>query len=209
MSRGGRALARIGAVGLLAVAVGCGTTPAETPRQEPAATAPDWTQLPDFDALRERYGERDDFLALCERGRPLREAFAALEREDGPGVLAHTDPWLARCPVDIDFQALRAIALGESGRTDESRQQLRWRDGPVDSVLRSDDGRTPETAWRVISVGEEYAILRGFGMKHVRQSLTDDWRDRMDLELDGEPLTLYFDPAPHFRRMQRAFEAVQ
>lgn len=74
-------------------------------------------------------------------------------------------------------------------------------------MLRSGDGRTPETAWKVISVGEEYAILRVFGMKHLGQSLTPDWRDRMEVELDGAPLTLYFDPAPHFRRMQRIFEA--
>lgn len=191
---------------LAALLGGCGTTPAAAPRAGPptAGAGPDWAQLPDFDALRTSYGERDDFVAVCEDGRPLREAFAALEQEDWQGALSHTDPWLARCPVDIDFQTLRAVALDELGRSEESQQQLRWRDGLVDSVMRSGDGRTPETAWKVISVGEEYAILRVFGMKHVGQALTDDWRDRMEVELDGKPLTLYFDPAPHFRRMEKA-----
>jgi hypothetical protein len=183
----------------LALVVGCSTVPEPAPTQAPAATfAADWTELSDFDALRTAYGEREDFIEVCEQDRPLREASSALEQADWQALLGQTDPWLARCPVDIDFQTLRAIALGELGRTGESQQQLRWRDGLVDSVMRSGDGRTPATAWKVISVGEEYAILRVFGMKHLRQSLTEDRRDKMEVELDGKPLTLYFDPAPHF-----------
>jgi hypothetical protein len=51
-------------------------------------------------------------------------------------------------PVDLDVQWLRAIALGESERMDESRQPLRGRDGLVDSGSRSGDRRTPETRAR-------------------------------------------------------------
>jgi hypothetical protein len=140
---------------------------------------------------------------VCQRNQPLREAFEALDAREWQRILQIVDPWLAQCLVDIDFHLLRAIALGELGRISESQQQLRWRDGLVDSVLRTGDGKTPETAWVVISVGEEHSILRALGMQLRSQALTRERLDRIEAERDGEIHTLYFNPELPFRRFDK------
>ena len=147
--------------------------------------------------------------AVCRRpGRPhqlrgwaLGAAVLKLTFNSSVSPLDASDPWLVQCPVDIDIHAAQAVALDELGRVTETQHQLRWRDGLIDSVLRSGDGRTPETAWIVISVSEEYSILRSFGMRLRKQALTNDRLDKMEVERDGETHTLYFNPESHFRRL--------
>ncbi len=192
----------------LAIAMGCcaagepgGSDPPLTRMAE--AERPDWSRTPDFDALRKEYGDRDDFRDLCEKARPLRAAFDAVAAEDWVGTLAIADGWLPRCPVDIDLHMLRAVALARLDRAEESEQQIRWRDGLVGSVLRSGDGRTPETAWVVISIDEEYSILRVLGLKRQSQALTREGLDRLEVEREGERHVVYFDPAAHFRRLEK------
>lgn len=161
-------------------------------------------ELTDFSALRESYGAREDFVELCERDRPLRRTYDALRRRDYERVLALSTPWLEACPVDIDFHIFRGHALVGLGRLPDAKPHFAWRKGLVQSVLSSGDGNTPETAWRVISVGEEYAILRVLGLRLERQSLHEGRIDRMDVvDQDGQPRTVYFDPAPHFERLER------
>ncbi len=193
---------------LVTVVLGCGSSSSPAYNQSvvrPIEKKSDWSKIPDFDSLRTRYGERDDFSAVCEDNRPLSDAFEALDAGEWQRVVTLADGWLSQCKVDIDFHLLRAIALGELGRTDESKQQLRWRDGLVESVLRSGDGKTPETAWIVISVAEEYSILRAFGMRRKRQVLTSERRDMIEAERDGNLYILYFNPEAHFKRLDRLF----
>lgn len=200
--------AQIRMIVLLALVTACSAaTPGalEEPLAASSGARGDWSELPDFDELRWSYGDRDDFGLVCEQDRPLEEAFDALEAQEWQRILELSDPWLAQCLVDVDLHLLRAIALGELGRSSESRQQLRWRDGLVESVLRTGDGKTPETAWVVISVGEEYSMLRALGMQVKSQALTREHLDKIEAERDGKVYTLYFDPAPHFRRLERQF----
>jgi hypothetical protein len=187
---------------LLAILAGCTSGPPEPPR--PSAP-PDWSALPDFDALRREWGDRDDFMQLCEFDRPLRMAGAAMDASAWEEVLRIADSWLARCVVDIDFHAVRANALQELGRTAEFEQQLRWRDGLLESILRTGDGKTEETAWVVISVAEEYSVLNALGLRRETQSLTTSGRDRIEAEVEGRVVTLYFFPDAHFRRLEKAF----
>ena len=106
--------------------------------------------------------------------------------------------------MDLDGQFLRAIALKETGRQEESDLHLAWYKGLAESVLSSGDGRTPQSAWVVISVYEEYAVLRGLRVKPVSQQLLDGNIDAVEVERrDGQRLTLYFDPKAHFRRLAR------
>jgi hypothetical protein len=190
---------------LVAVCAGCATGPDGALRR--AEAEPDWSAQPDFDALRAEWGDREDYTERCEADRPLKELSAALEAQAWEAVLAVTDPWLARCRVDIDFHALRASALRELGRTAESEEQARWRDGLLASILRSGDGKTEETAWVVISVAEEYAVLHAFGLRRRSQALIAGRLDRIEAEREGRVVTLYFDPQAHFRRLQRKFGA--
>ena len=64
----------------------------------------------------------------------------------------------------------------------------------MQSVMQSGDGLTPKTAFMVISVAEEYSVLREFGAEVIEQSLIDGPFDKMKCKYpDGKEFTLYFD----------------
>src|SRR5215831_8626067 len=158
MRRGATAITLILLAGSLA---GCASAPSEpvtptlnahTPLANPFSV--------DFDRLRAEYGGRSDFVEICERDRPLHHLADLVVQKDWNSILVTSEPWLQRCPVDIDAHLIRAVALKELKRLTESEHHMNWFRGLVDSVLTSGDGRTPQTAFVVISIAEEYSILR-------------------------------------------------
>lgn len=172
------------------------------PASPPHADLParDFGGLVDFDAVRRDYGARPDFLALCGTGRPIRPIARRMQARDWPGILHWTRPWLNGCPVDIEIHAVAAQALFELSMPVESSWHAAWYRGLLDSILASGDGRTSETAWVVISVAEEYAILKHLGYELIGQSLTSDRRDAMQVRSGGEEFTVYFHPEAHWQR---------
>lgn len=155
-----------------------------------------------FARLRSEYGDRKDFIALCERDRPLRRFFELVDHKDWDQLVTVSESWLQQCPIDIDAHIVKSIALKALGRIPESEHHVRWFRGLVDSILASGDGRTPATAFVVISVAEEYSLLRVFGMRRTQQTLTSDRIDALSVVSDkGVPGVIYFNPAAHFRRL--------
>jgi hypothetical protein len=165
-----------------------------------------WPDQVDFGVLREQYGERDDFYQICEADRPLREWFELADEGNWERVLAVSLPWLDHCRVDIDAHFISAVALSELKRDIESRQHIYWFRGLVNSVLESGDGRTSETAYVVISVPEEYAVLRTLRIQPTgQQMLLGGGIDAISVEDEGGRSTVYFNPSAHFRRLAREF----
>lgn len=184
------------------------TAAAETPPPDDAPptrldAGTEWARLPDFDALRREYGERADFSERCEQRNDVQQAVDLYESSSWQSLRELADDVLARCPVDIDFHLLAAVALEKLGLSSEAVPHLDWRRGLIESILRSGDGRTAETAWVVISIPEEYAFLRALGADPVDQSLVDGSIDAISVAWQGEVVTVFFDPAAHFRRLER------
>ena len=179
--------------------------PAPTAAPPAAASAPDAVSVAQFTSLREQWGARDDFTALCENGRSqLQELSIQAQAGQWDEVLAVVQPWTQQCPVDILAQQITATALTKLGRAPEAQEHIRMYRGLVDSILASGDGRTPQTAFVVISIAEEYAILRVFQLKPARQALIDGGIDAITVENDGRTATIYFNPAAQWRRRDRA-----
>jgi Domain of unknown function (DUF4919) len=199
MRRGTTAISLILLAGSLAGCVSSPTTPVK-----PAMNA--HTQLAnpfsvDFDRLRAEFGGRSDFVEICERDRPLHRLAELVTQKDWNAILATSEPWLQRCPVDIDAHLIRAVALKELKRLAESDHHLNWFRGLVDSVLTSGDGRTPQTAFVVISVAEEYSILRVLRVRPKRHMTLSSGVDELVVEIDGVAGVLYFNPAAQARRL--------
>jgi len=186
-------------LGLLLAACGTGGGAA------PGAGARSWDDpSPEFSGMRAAYGERDDYAALCERDRPLRPLFDAAERERWERVVELALPWLDQCPIDLDAHLLSAVAFQHLGRLEEAEQHRRWYHGLLESILASGDGRSAESAFVVVSVAEEYSVLRALRLEREQQRLLAGGIDALDVRAeDGSQSTLYFDPAAHFRRMKR------
>ncbi len=167
----------------------------EKPAAEP--TARNWSVPPDFEALRAEFAARADFAELCEAERPLTAAFEALQSARWSDLLALTGKWTEQCPVDIEAHTLRAVALGESGRAADAEAHEMWARGLFEAVLATGNGKTPETAYRVIAEFEEYAMLRLFRYAPERQAIAPNGVDAMTVLADGEAQVIYFEPATH------------
>jgi hypothetical protein len=193
---------------VLDVLAGCAATRrASEPVREASAGNANSAATPatNLTTLRTAYGERDDFFEVCESGRPegLREVSRLAEAGNWDQVLVITQPWVKACPVDIIAHYLTAGALTELGRQAEAEEHIRWYRGLVESVLASGDGRTPETAFVVISVPEEYAVLRALDLRPVKQALQGGI-DVFTVESGGGTGIIYFNPGAHFRRKARS-----
>jgi len=78
--------------------------------------------------------------------------------------------------------------------------------GLINSIRNSGDGKSPETAWVVITVHEEYVILRVLGFRPSQQSLLSQNGHSYDVMKvknaeDGTEQTFYFNvdiPFKHY-----------
>lgn len=200
-------------VGLAALlALRCVAGPSAEPSGEPPAarTGRSWTDPVNFSALREEYGNREDFSAICESDRPLRQMYDASNVADWKTVLDLSKRWLDSCPVDIDAHLLRGLALRVTGKTAESDAHLRWFRGLMGSILQTGDGKSSDSPFVVISVGEEYSVLRVFRLHPTGQRLLPGGIDAITaVDGKGNESTVYFLPAAHWRRLEKSLEGVK
>jgi hypothetical protein len=159
-----------------------------------------WSDPPDFEALRAAHVARRDFAESCVDERPVSPAFEALRAERWPELLAIAEPWTQRCPVDMEAHSLAAMALDRLGRGEEAADHEMWARGLFEAALATGDGRTPETAYRVIAEFEEYSLLRLFRYPPRRQARAGDV-DAFTVQADGEERVVYFE---HPRRARLA-----
>ena len=72
--------------------------------------------------------------------------------------------------------------------------------GLLNSIVKSGDGKTCQTAWPVIQVTEEYFILDMIGAKVLKQSVdnTGGLCDKMEVQSDRGKAVYYFDVSKVF-----------
>ncbi len=77
--------------------------------------------------------------------------------------------------------------------------------GLLESILSSGDGKTPETAWQIIQMPEEYIVLRVLGAEPVnieRIEATPSC-DKIEANVNGKPFCFYFDVSKVLELAQR------
>src|SRR5512143_1844650 len=96
--------------------------------------------------------------------------------------------------IDLDAQKGRYQSCQILGRPGCARLEEIER-GLLRSVVRGRDGKTCPTAWKVVSIPEEYFVLRMIDLRPNQQSLITDGNlcDKLDVvdEL-GTSRTIYF-----------------
>lgn len=120
-----------------------------------------------------------------------------LEKGEFTQAIATAAEGLRHAPYSIDLLVVLASAYRESGdlaKADETR--ARWM-GLVDSILRSGDGRSYKTAFHVISINEEYAVLRMLRLQPGNQSLQEHGASQYDVmqvqvPSSDKPVELFF-----------------
>lgn len=75
--------------------------------------------------------------------------------------------------VQIDAHMVMANCLKRAGKDEEAQRERTIFVELIKSILKSGDGKTPESAFVVIAVAEEYSLLSALGLVRVRQALVN------------------------------------
>lgn len=141
------------------------------------------------------YGEVDA-MTLIEQDKP-QEAFALCERI------------LSKAPVSLQGHMMLLLAAGRAAIPPEQayRYAIRF-DGLLDAVFRSGDGHSIQTAFRVLSVADEYVVMQALGVESVlSQSLVEEHYDRIEISgatgYKGDEI--YFDVSLPMKHLDKVF----
>lgn len=181
---------------------------------EEAGEGRNWQEYPDFSSLRQEIGWRDDYSNICESDPPFNE-MRTLIGDGKPSEAADLGRgWLEQCPVDIRVHDLTYIALTEAGEPEEGKFHRDWAQGLLDSIMATGDGRTHETAFITISVGEGYALLYLLRLQLVGRTTVKDEVGRpvgdvlIVKDREGNEFPLHFTPKAHFARIRATARSV-
>jgi hypothetical protein len=151
----------------------------------------------DFGALRLAYTQTPAYNPY-NADRENRDAMLrALEAKDYHEVLQRADRELTKNYVDVPAHIAAYKAFGGLKDAPHARFHRYVFDGLIKSVLKSGNGKSPESAFVVISTDEESTLLNALGIRRGAQNLVTvnghhyDRVEGTDTKT-GQALTLYF-----------------
>ena len=148
-----------------------------------------------FADMRTQYASRPEFHGGWV-SEPEREALLKTYSENAPNqFVTGSEAWLQKCPVDAKVHLMRASLLLKAGDVQGHFYHRMVYYGLLTAIVTSGDGKTPKTAYKVISVDEEYTLLNHIGADLKSQTLVDGPCDAMAVELNGSQTTIYFNVA--------------
>lgn len=187
-----------------------GKLPPLTPANIPAPK-PKITDKVGFTELRNTFAKRADFEMRCVTSNPKSEIGKAMEAGQFRKAYEITSNWLNQCPVDARAHMWAYGALKQLGEIEKADEHKRWYWGIIDSILKTGDGKSPQTAYVTISIAEEYSVIQYLGLKRVKQSVvngppTVDKIIAQPLNGNSDETTIYFNPYWHFVRLANMYK---
>jgi hypothetical protein len=159
-----------------------------------------------YTRLRLGYMDSPEYKAAKDVSSSEDAMFEALNKKDYSVALKSAEAVLECNYVNIDAHYIAFIANQEMGATEKAEFHRTVFRGLINSIRNSGDGKSPETAWVVISVHEEYVLLRILGFKPSGQSVMQKDGHSYDVmkvknATDGTEQTFYFNvdiPFKHY-----------
>ena|ERR1700680_4793292 len=152
----------------------------------------------DFRQLRLAYMDSTTYSNAPDTDPQKKAMMAALNSKDFAGAIKDADIVLASNFVDMDAHFVEYIAYREQNAPDKAEFHKFVFQALVKSITDSGDGKTPETAFQVILVHEEYVLLRfmGFGMPGEQSLFKKNSHSYDEMKCEdpksGKPVTFYF-----------------
>lgn len=176
--------------------------PEPAPSPEAAAKAPEPTErevrAEAHRKLRFDYAESAEYNPYATEPRECRQRGGELlEKDDFAAAIAEADKGLETDRFNIDLLMIKAAAQRGAGQEEQADETRRLWMALVDSILQHGDGRSFETAFDVISVAEEYSLLRIMRLEPVDQRLMSNDGHQFDvftvqLPKSEQTVQLYF-----------------
>jgi hypothetical protein len=155
-------------------------------------------QTIDFRELRFAYMDSKTYSKGPDSETQKKAMTAALNSKDFRGAIKNADVVLASNYVDMDAHLAEYIANRELNVTDKADFHKFVLQALLKSITDSGDGKTPETAFQVIQVHEEYVLLRlmGVGLPESQSLLHKNGHSYDEIKFkdpkSGQPVTIYF-----------------
>lgn len=117
---------------------------------------------------------------------------------------------LAENYLNLEAHIASAAVAEKKGDTAGAAHHRYVVQGVLDSIRQSGDGKTPETAFQVIALSEEYAVMGRFGLRVAEQSLIHIGEHSYDLLKGMDPQShaeyeVYFNIDPIMRALDKKF----
>jgi tetratricopeptide (TPR) repeat protein len=164
----------------------------------------------DFTQLRHAFYESPNYnpYAPMMTYRPLNAAIAQKNYEE---ALKIAESVFAKNFVEVNAHMAAQIAYQETGNTERAEFHKFMVDGLLKSIKSSGDGKSPATAYEVISINEEYGLIRSLGLRPTGQALVEDKGRHYDAMTVVDPKTnqeskLYFNIDKPFNWQSRKLQ---
>lgn len=189
-------LAAMAAIMALATPTARAETDAETTYQTLLAQAKANPAAADWQALRFAYADRPSFrLQGADDGR--RAMTVARQTRDWPSLLAAARQLIDSDYVDGSAHLMAFEALTAMNRQDEGAREQAIAVGIFKSIMAGHDGSSPDQAFIVISIAEEYELMAARLRKVNSQTLVGHGGHAYDVLVatngDGDTKTFYFE----------------
>jgi hypothetical protein len=145
-----------------------------------------------YTKLRMDYAGRSDYSPGWDLNDDRKAVIDAYKKEDYDRTNELATAWLKQVPVDAEIYLVQALSLKAKGDLSGYTRGMAHFYGLLSSITSSGDGSSAKSAFKVISVSEEYFLLRDIGAKLKKQSLVNGC-DVMVVDQRGKEMTYYFD----------------
>jgi len=146
-------------------------------------------QAVDFKELRLAYTETSTYSPYGGDGESRRAMFDAIKSREFDKALQNAETVLARNYLDIMGHFGCFVSDRELAHADKATYHKFVFEGLLNSIKNSGDGKSEETAFVVISVDEEYALLNWLGFRPTGQALINKDHHNYDKMTVTDPKT--------------------
>jgi hypothetical protein len=165
----------------------------------------------DFTALRLAYADNPPKDAEGTDPDVSKSMFLALRDKKYGKAIEYAEKIMKGNYVDINAHLIASAAYKGKGDAEKEKFHRYVAEGLIKSILNSGDGKSQEKAMTVISTGEEYLILKVYGLMPGSQSLLEangHHYDRLDAvnPKTNEKVTLYFNIDRPYGALENIFK---
>ena len=127
----------------------------------------------DFTALRTAFYESPDYNPHTPM-MTYRPLYGALAQKNYAEAIKIAQSVLEKNFVEVNAHMVAQIAYQETGDAERAQFHKFVVEGLLNSIKSKGDGKSMETAFHVISINEEYGLLRSLGLRPIKQALMQD-----------------------------------
>jgi hypothetical protein len=159
----------------------------------------------DYKKFRESFIESKQFKVAKERYSELnnlkKKMYEKMSKSEFDSIIIITKKMLSIDYTNLTAQKILRQTYKIIGDTINAKKYKAIQFGLFKSIVNNGNGKSCETGWSVIQISEEYFILEMFDAKLIKQSLDNENGicDRMDVEVNGEKKTYYFEISNVFK----------